>query len=116
MGLVASVCQPSTLRMDAHATDLVGLFKPDVLLGSTTGNLVALQALPVDPAELAQSLHERRQICLPNWFMSTPTRLLRPRREQPRQSHERFEHSFQDSIVITGRIHGRNVSCYGWSK
>jgi putative ABC transport system substrate-binding protein len=30
-------------RMEAYATDLVGLFKPDVLLTSTTGNLAALQ-------------------------------------------------------------------------
>jgi putative ABC transport system substrate-binding protein len=29
--------------MEAYATDLVGLFKPDVLLTVTTGNLVALQ-------------------------------------------------------------------------
>jgi putative ABC transport system substrate-binding protein len=30
-------------RMEAYATDLVELFKPDVLLTSTTGNLVVLQ-------------------------------------------------------------------------
>jgi ABC-type uncharacterized transport system substrate-binding protein len=30
-------------RMEAYATDLVGLFKPDVLLINTTSNLVALQ-------------------------------------------------------------------------
>ena len=30
-------------RMEAYATDLVGLFKPDVVLTSTTGNLAALQ-------------------------------------------------------------------------
>jgi putative ABC transport system substrate-binding protein len=30
-------------RMEAYATDLVGLFNPDVLLTATTGNLVALQ-------------------------------------------------------------------------
>jgi ABC-type uncharacterized transport system substrate-binding protein len=30
-------------RMETYATDLVGLFKPDVLLAHTTGNLVALQ-------------------------------------------------------------------------
>jgi putative ABC transport system substrate-binding protein len=32
-----------TGRMDAYATDLVGLFKPDVLLTATTANLAALQ-------------------------------------------------------------------------
>jgi putative ABC transport system substrate-binding protein len=30
-------------RMETYATDLVGLFKPDVLLAHTTGNLVVLQ-------------------------------------------------------------------------
>src|SRR5262245_22514465 len=30
-------------RIEAFATDLVGLFKPDVLLGSSTANLAALQ-------------------------------------------------------------------------
>jgi putative ABC transport system substrate-binding protein len=30
-------------RMEAYASDLVGLFKPDVLLANTTGNLAALQ-------------------------------------------------------------------------
>jgi putative ABC transport system substrate-binding protein len=29
-------------RIETYATDLVGLFKPDVLLAHTTGNLVAL--------------------------------------------------------------------------
>ena len=29
--------------MEAYATDLVGIFKPDVLLAVQTGNLVALQ-------------------------------------------------------------------------
>ena len=48
-----------TNLMQAYATDLVGLLKPDVLLAASTPNLIALQRAVSSVAELAASVPGR---------------------------------------------------------
>src|SRR5262249_34331722 len=69
-----------------------------------------LQILTVDPSELAQSLHERRQICLPLIARcssvhehANPLRLLGPCRQRPGRS--RGAEEGEEGGAVHGGVH-----------